>query len=76
MSQKRVAWSISFIALSFLCVFPPDKINSNTPQYEGGEVLAQAFSPRCATPVGICFVQPQPIGSPCYCGQFQGTIIP
>jgi hypothetical protein len=38
--------------------------------------MAQALSPRCSTPAGICFVQPpQPIGTPCACGQFQGTII-
>lgn len=38
--------------------------------------VAQALSPRCATPAGICFIQPpQPIGSPCVCGQFRGTII-
>jgi hypothetical protein len=37
--------------------------------------VAQALSPRCATPAGICFITPQPIGAPCSCGQFQGTII-
>ncbi len=37
--------------------------------------LAQALSPKCATPAGICFIPPQPIGTPCSCGQFQGTVI-
>ena len=37
--------------------------------------VAQALSPRCSTPAGICFIPPQPIGTPCSCGQFQGTII-
>jgi hypothetical protein len=39
-------------------------------------VLAQFVSPRCATPAGICFVSPMPVGSPCQCGQYFGTIIP
>jgi hypothetical protein len=38
--------------------------------------LADVWSPRCATPVGICFVAPQPVGSPCLCGNVGGTIIP
>jgi len=42
----------------------------------GERLLAQVYSPRCATPVGICFVAPQPIGSPCVCGNARGTIIP
>ena len=37
--------------------------------------MAQALSPRCSTPAGICYIQPQPIGSPCFCGQYQGTVI-
>jgi hypothetical protein len=38
--------------------------------------MAQALSPRCSTPAGICFIEPPlPIGSPCVCGQFRGTII-
>lgn len=37
--------------------------------------VVQALSPRCSTPAGICFISPQPIGTPCSCGQFQGTII-
>ena len=41
-----------------------------------GPILAQFISPRCATPAGICFVAPMPVGSPCSCGQYPGTIIP
>jgi hypothetical protein len=38
--------------------------------------LAQAMSPRCSTPAGICLVAPLPTGSPCTCGSVAGTIIP
>ena len=34
------------------------------------------MSPRCSTPAGVCLVPPQPIGSPCTCGDVAGTIIP
>ena len=38
--------------------------------------FAQAMSPRCSTPEGVCLVAPRPIGSPCSCGGVAGTIIP
>jgi len=38
-------------------------------------ILVQAYSQYCATNFGICTVNPQPVGSPCACGQYQGTII-
>ena len=38
--------------------------------------LADILSPRCATPVGVCLVPPQPVGSPCLCGEIAGTVIP
>jgi hypothetical protein len=34
------------------------------------------YSSRCATSAGICFVNPQPVNSICFCGQLQGVIIP
>ena len=37
---------------------------------------SQSFSPKCSTPSGICFVPAMPVGSICYCGSSQGTIIP
>lgn len=40
------------------------------------QMIAQSLSSRCATPAGICLVTPQPIGTPCFCGQNYGTIIP
>lgn len=49
-------------------------VRSTAPQSQAMDV-AQALSPRCATPAGICFINPQPIGTPCACGQFQGTVI-
>jgi hypothetical protein len=61
-----------FAALGSASVDEPRDIQRQSHQ----EIFVQALSPRCATPVGICFVQPQPIGSPCLCGQNQGTIIP
>lgn len=39
-------------------------------------MLAQAYSPKCSTPTGICFVPAKLVGSICYCGNSQGTIIP
>lgn len=39
-----------------------------------------ALSPKCATPYGICFIYPQPVGAPCYCvfpgGVAYGQVIP
>lgn len=40
------------------------------------EVAQVPYSSRCATPAGICFVNPQPINSICFCGQLQGVIVP
>jgi hypothetical protein len=37
---------------------------------------ADVWSPRCATPVGVCYIAPQPVGSPCKCGEVGGTIVP
>lgn len=34
------------------------------------------MSPRCSTPAGVCLVPPQPVGSPCTCGDVAGTVIP
>jgi len=49
-------------------------VKATAPDLRAMEV-AQALSPRCSTPAGICFITPQPIGTPCACGQFQGTVI-
>ncbi len=39
--------------------------------------LAQHYSSRCETRAGICYVQPQPVGSPCTCPDgTPGTIVP
>ena len=39
--------------------------------------LAQQYSSRCATSAGICYVAPQPVGSPCTCPDgTPGTIVP
>lgn len=36
--------------------------------------LAQVFGNRCFVPNGWCWANPAPVGSPCFCGQLQGTI--
>jgi hypothetical protein len=33
------------------------------------------FSSKCLTEVGICLVLPQPVGTPCACGTYPGTIV-
>ena len=40
--------------------------------------IAQSYSPRCQTPAGICYVDAQPVGAPCYCNETgqSGTIVP
>lgn len=39
--------------------------------------LAQQYSSRCETSAGICYVEPQPVGSPCTCPDGSpGTIVP
>lgn len=39
-------------------------------------LVAQSLSSRCATPIGTCRVEPQPIGTPCFCEEHHGIIIP
>lgn len=39
-------------------------------------LVQQTLSPHCSTPVGVCDVDPLPIGSPCQCGDTGGSIIP
>ena len=41
--------------------------------YQGTQ--AQVYGSRCAVSAGVCYINPQPIGSVCYCGQLQGTTI-
>lgn len=66
---------IKFAAIGLLALAAvAGTARSTAPQSPAMEV-AQALSPRCATPAGICFINPQPIGTPCSCGQFQGTVI-
>lgn len=69
----RVFKIIAIGLLAFSATLGP--VKSTAPESDALQV-AQALSPRCATPAGICFIQPPlPIGSPCACGQFRGTII-
>lgn len=39
-------------------------------------VLAQTYSTKCATPVSICYVPAQPVGSRCTCNGVEGAIVP
>ena len=45
---------------------------------EHTEVLktAQAFGFRCATPQFVCQIPPSLLGSICFCGAFQGVVVP
>jgi hypothetical protein len=38
--------------------------------------IAQAYSPKCQTQVGLCYVAAQPVGSPCSCDSGPGVIVP
>jgi hypothetical protein len=40
------------------------------------KLAQETLSPHCSTSVGVCDVAPQPIGSPCVCGDVPGSIIP
>ena len=53
---------------------PPD--HPIQPQRPPLSQRADTWSPRCATPAGICYVAPLPLGSPCKCGDAAGTIVP
>jgi hypothetical protein len=46
------------------------------PTAEENVKVAQNYSSRCSTNVGICYVPPAPVGSPCSCGNAPGTIVP
>ncbi len=53
-----------------------DRIIHEDVRPESRPTLAQAYSSKCSTQSGICLVPPLPIGSPCSCGDYAGTIIP
>lgn len=36
----------------------------------------EMFSPKCQTPVGLCYVAAQPLGTPCICDSGPGVIVP
>ena len=36
--------------------------------------LSQVFGNRCFVPNGWCWVNPAPVGTPCFCGQLQGSV--
>ena len=38
--------------------------------------LAQQYSPKCQTPSQVCYVDAQPVGSPCQCNGEPGTVVP
>lgn len=68
------------VAVANLAVISPQKPAANHSPVPTIEE-AQATSPRCSTPAGVCLVPPQPIGSPCTChssggATLGGTIIP
>ena len=63
------------VSIVLLAAFATGASSAGTALEPRRTEMVQALSPRCSTPAGICFIQPQPIGSPCFCGQFQGTII-
>ena len=67
---------IKIIAIGLLALFATlGPVKSTAPESDAVQV-AQALSSRCATPAGICSIQPPlPIGSPCACGELRGTII-
>ena len=35
----------------------------------------QVYGQRCVTQVGWCPIDPQPVGSPCRCGDVEGTTL-
>jgi hypothetical protein len=67
----RLIYLLAILALpGVLVALPLDAVRS------GKTDMVDLWSPKCATPIGLCFVQPMPVGSPCWCGNVGGNIIP
>lgn len=72
---KNIVPVVAVILLAFLG--GPQLISSTRAPETEPIRLAQQYSSRCATSVGICDVEPQPVGSPCTCPDGNvGTIVP
>jgi hypothetical protein len=49
---------------------------AQTPDSEPPYRMSQTYSSKCNTGSVICIVPAQPVGSPCFCAEKRGTIIP
>ena len=70
---RKGIWLV-IAGLTALILVGPEQTRLPSP---GPRVSQQDYSTKCQTPSGICFVEAQPVGSPCTCPNNQnGTIIP
>jgi hypothetical protein len=80
MRHQSNASSLSWVARSFALILAVSSLSPMDEGFQGmpktaSSELAQALGSHCATPVGVCQIAPQPIGSPCACGQYWGTTV-
>ena len=54
----------------------PEGVVSPDLRQTAPSALAQAYGTRCASTVGICPIDPAPIGFYCQCGPYPGSVIP
>lgn len=51
------------------------RANGASPLFGSVLQVQQAYGQRCVTSVGWCPIDPQPVGSPCRCGDVEGTTL-
>lgn len=64
------------LVLAVVATLPLSAADSSLPDRSSVVRTAQAFGFRCATPQFVCQIPPALLGSICFCGAFQGVVVP
>lgn len=64
------------LVLAIVAALPLSAADSRPPERSPVMRTAQAFGFRCATPQFVCQIPPSLLGSICFCGAFQGVVVP
>ncbi|AOF88490.1 hypothetical protein [Sinorhizobium sp. RAC02] len=64
------------LLLAVVAALPLSAADSRLVERTAALQTAQAFGFRCATPQFVCQIPPAMLGSICFCGAFQGVVVP
>jgi len=64
------------LVLAIVAALSLSAVDSRPPERSAVMRTAQAFGFRCATPQFVCQIPPSLLGSICFCGAFQGVVVP